>query len=301
MDEPHSFEVLDTAEELGFDFLDCADVYPSPRGPERWGKGEELISRWLARSPGRRERMVVATKFGDVVGHGPNQQGGSRKHVIEACEASLRRLGTDRIDLYWMHKRDPETPLEETLEALDRLVQDGKVLYIGASNYEAWRLGLALALAGQRRTARFAAVQPRWSLIERRAERDIVPLCIATGMAVVPYNPLAGGLLTGKYQRGQPPPEQTRFGLGEWGKLYQDRYWSETAFDLIDTLVSIAARNGTTPAQTALAWLLTRDGLTAPIVGATRPEQLKENLVALGSNLSPELTHELDEASSRFQ
>lgn len=301
VDEQQSYAVLDAAEELGFDFLDSADVYPSPRGPERWGKGEELIGRWLDRSPGRRERTVVATKFGDITGPAPNQHGGSRKHVIEACEASLRRLGTDRIDLYWMHKPDPETPVEETLEALDRLVQDGKVLYIGASNYEAWRLGLSIALAGERRTVRFAAVQPRWSLIERRAERDIVPLCIATGMAVVPYNPLAGGLLTGKYRRGEDPPPQTRFGLGDWGKLYQERYWSESAFDLIETLLSVAARSGTTPAQTALAWLLTRNGLTAPIVGATRPEQLNENLAALDLTMEPDLIRELDAASSRFQ
>ena len=301
VDELHSFELLDTAEELGFDFLDSADVYPVPRGPERWGKGEELVGRWLARSPGRRERFVVATKFGDVVGFASNQQGGSRKHVIEACEASLRRLDTDRIDLFWMHKPDPQTPMEETLEALDRLVQDGKVLYIGASNYQAWQLGLSIVLAGQRRTVRFAAVQPRWSLIERRAELDLVPLCIATGIAVVPYNPLAGGLLTGKYRRGAEPPEHSRFGQGDWGKLYQKRYWTEAAFDLIETLVAVATRNGTTPAQTALAWLLTRDGLTAPIIGATRPEQLKENLAALGSPFPLELMRELDEASTRFQ
>ncbi|MGH7904453.1 MAG: aldo/keto reductase [Candidatus Dormibacteraceae bacterium] len=300
VDEPGSLAVLDAAEELGLDFLDVADVYPVPPGPETWGRSEEIVGRWLRGATGRRERWVVATKFAARVGPGANHAGGSRKHVIEACEASLRRLGIERIDLYWMHSPDLSTPLEETLEALDRLVQAGKILYAGASNYEAWRLALSLALAAERRTVRFVAAQPPMSLIDRRAERELLPLCRAAGIAFVPYNPLAAGMLTGKYRRGEDPPAESRFSLGDYGRSYQGRYWSGPAFDVVEKVVAISAREGMSPPQVALAWLLGREGMTAPIVGASRPEQLRDDLGALGKRLSPEAVAELEEASAPF-
>jgi aryl-alcohol dehydrogenase (NADP+) len=300
VDEGQSFAVLDAAEELGITFLDVADVYPSPRSLPTMGQGEELIGRWLRRSSGRRERFVVATKFGDQVAAGANNTGGSRKHVIEACEASLRRLNTDRIDIYWMHKPDPTTPLEETLEALTDLVRAGKVHYVGASNFEAWRLGLALSLAAERESIRFAALQCRWSLLERRMERDLLPLCQAAGMAVIPYNPLAGGLLTGKYRRGEALPEGARFSAGDWAELYRGRYWSDAALNVVDVVAAVSRREGVTPAQLALAWLLRRVGLTCPIVGASRAHQLEENVKALELSLSDETIDELDQASAAF-
>jgi aryl-alcohol dehydrogenase-like predicted oxidoreductase len=298
--EAESFDVLDAAEEMGIDFLDVADIYPSPISPATWGQCEELVGRWLLRSSGRRERFVVATKFGDRVGPGANDTGGSRKHVIEACDASLRRLNTDRIDLYWMHKPDPSTPLEETIEALDSLIRAGKVHYVGASNFEAWRLGLALALSAERRAVRFAAIQCRWSLLERRVERELLPLCLAAGIAVVPYNPLAGGLLTGRYQRDRNPPPRSRYSAGALGEVYRERYWSEAGFDVADLVVETARRDGVAPAQLALAWVLSRTGVTSPIIGASRRDQLRENIQALQIQLSPDTIAALDNASALF-
>ena len=298
--EQDSMSVLDAAEGLGFEFIDVADVYPVPPGPESWGRTEEIVGRWMAASPGRRSRVVLATKFAARVGPGPNDAGGGRKHVIQACEASLRRLGTDRIDLYWMHHPDPESPIDETLEAIDRLFAEGKVLYAGASNFEAWRLGMALLAAGERRTARFSAVQPRMSLLDRRAERELIPLCQAAGLGVVPYNPLGAGMLTGKYRRGAQPPEGSRFSLGDYGRMYQERYWSEAAFDLVERLVAVATSEGVTPAQAALAWLLGRPGVTSPIVGASRPDHLSDDVAALDARLTAEARAQLDEASAPF-
>jgi aryl-alcohol dehydrogenase-like predicted oxidoreductase len=298
--EADSFDVLDAAEELGFNFLDIADVYPSPRSATTWGQTEELIGRWLSNSHGRRERFVIATKFGDRVGPGANDVGGSRKHVIEACEASLRRLQTDRIDLYWMHFPDATTPIEETLDALDGLVRSGKVLYVGASNFEAWRFGLALAAAAERRTPRFAAVQTRWSLLERRVERELLPLCLAAGIAVIPYNPLAGGLLTGRYKREGTPPPGSRYSAGELGEVYRGRYWSDAAFEVAEVVTEVARRESVTPAQLALAWVLKRTGLTSAIVGASNRSQLRESAQAIQVELSPATLTELDAASIAF-
>jgi aryl-alcohol dehydrogenase (NADP+) len=297
-DERESFAVLDRAAELGFHFLDLADVYPVPPGPSTWGLTEEIVGRWLE---GRRERFVVATKCANRVGPGPNDEGGSRKHVIEACEASLRRLKVERIDLYYLHHSDLGAPLEETLEALDRLVQDGKVHYIGVSNFEAWQLGLALALAAERRLARLTAVQPRYNLLHRPHERDLIPLAQAAGLGVVPYNPLAAGMLTGKHRRGEEPPADTRFGVrGDYGRMYRGRYWSDRMFDVVDAVRTVAEREGRTPAQVALAWLLSRDGVTCPIVGASRPEQLDDTVQALGVQLAPESLETLEEVSRPF-
>jgi 1-deoxyxylulose-5-phosphate synthase len=298
--EADSFDVLDAAEEMGCNFLDIADVYPSPRSPQTWGQCEELVGRWLSNSVGRRERFVIATKFGDRVGTGANDVGGSRKHIVEACDASLRRLKTDRIDLYWMHFPDATTPIEETLDALDGLVRSGKVLYIGASNFEAWRLSIALAVSAEMRISRFSAVQTRWSLLERRVERELLPLCLAAGIALIPYNPLAGGLLTGRYHRDASPPPGSRYSAGELGEVYRGRYWSAPAFDVAEVVAEIARRESVTPAQLALAWVLSRPGLTAAIVGASKRSQLHESTQAVQIKLSQETIAELEAASMVF-
>lgn len=298
VDEAGAFAVMDRAAELGIDFIDVADVYPVPPSPETWGRTEAIVGRWLKQRG--RERYIVATKCVNRVGPGPNDAGGSRKHVIEACEASLRRLGVERIDLYYLHHSDLGAPLEETLEALDRLVQDGKVHYLGVSNFEAWQVGLGLALAIEHRLARLTVLQPRYNLLNRAYERDLLPLARAAGLGVVPYNPLGAGVLTGKYRRDQPPPEGSRFALGDYGRMYQGRYWQDAMFDVVEAVVEAAGDEGCTPAQVALAWLLAQDGITAPIVGATRPEQLEDSAKAVDVTLSAEIIAKLDEVSARF-
>ena len=296
-DEAASIAVMDGAAELGFTFFDVADVYPVPPDPQTAGSTEEIVGRWLK---GRRERFVVATKFHGPMGPGANQRGNSRKHMIEACEASLRRLQTDRIDIYYAHQFDLSTPLEETMEAFDRLRSDGKILYVGLSNFSAWQLGLANAVAAEGRLARIAALQPRYNLLFRQAERDLLPLAHALGIGVMPYNPLGAGMLTGKYQRASEPPPASRFDWGEYGRMYQGRYWSEEMFAVVDALVEVARSESMTPAQAALAWMLGRDAITAPIVGASRPDQLRETVQALDKKLSREAVTKLDEASRRF-
>jgi aryl-alcohol dehydrogenase (NADP+) len=298
VDERASVAVLDAALDLGIDFLDTADNYPVPVTPETWGRAEEIVGRWLR---GKRERVVVATKCVNRVGPGRNDQGGSRKHVIEACERSLRRLQTDRIDLYYLHHPELEAPMEETFEALDRLVQDGKVLYLGVSNFTAAQLALVLLAIVERRLTRVVATQPRYNLLHRVDERDVFPLARATGIGVVPYNPLAGGLLTGRYRRSETPPEGSRFSRGEWGRMYQGRYWSDRMFDVAEVVSAVAKDEGLTPAQVALVWLLSRDAVTAPIVGASRPEQLRDSAAAVGRRLDGKSLARLDAASEAFR
>lgn len=296
-DEAEAFAILDEALALGIDFLDVADVYPVPARPATWGRSEEIVGRWLR---ARRARVVVATKCVSRVGPGANDLGGSRKHVVEACEASLRRLRTERVDLFYLHHGDLGAPLDETFEALDRLVRDGKVLYVGVSNFEAWQVGLAMAAIAERGLSRIAALQPRYNLLHRTAERDLLPLARAAGIGVVPYNPLAAGMLAGRYRRGEEAPEGSRFARGEYGRMYRDRYWSERMFDVAETVEAIARSEEMTPAQVALAWLLAREGMTAPIVGASRPEQLRDSVRAVGCRLSDASRERLDEVSRVF-
>jgi aryl-alcohol dehydrogenase (NADP+) len=296
--EEAAFAILDKALELGIDFLDTADSYPAPPSVETAGRTEEILGRWLqSRSPA----VVVATKCGFPVGPGPRDVGGSRKHVIESCEASLRRLGRDRVDIFYVHRPDPDTPVEETLEALDRLREAGKIHYIGLSNFEAWQLGLAVALAGERRLAGVSVLQPRYNLLARSPERDLLPLCRARGIAVVPYNPLAGGMLTGKYRRGEEPPEGSRFAREGHGPMYRARYWSELMFDVAEAVAEVAAELGRTPAQVALAWLLAQPDVAVPLVGASRPEQLEDTVAAIGLQLSAEQLDRLDQVSQPFR
>lgn len=296
-DEAASCEVLDEADQLGFTFIDTADVYPVPPDLEKAGSTEAILGRWLR---GKRDRFVVATKFVNAMGGGPNDQGASRRHMIEACEASLRRLQTDRIDIYYAHRWDGTSPLDETMEAFDRLHQAGKILYLGVSNFGAWQLGLAHALTAERRLAPIAALQPRYNLLFRQAERDLLPLCQALGIGVMPYNPLGAGMLTGKYRKGSPPPPQSRFAWGDYGLMYQGRYWSDEMFEVVETLVAVAETEGLTPAQAAICWLLSREGVTSPIVGASRPDQLRDSVQALERTLTSASVERLDAASRTF-
>src|SRR5215467_5328048 len=297
LDEPAAFAVMDRASELGIDFFDTADVYPVPPAPETWGRTEEVVGRWC-RSRGR--PVTVATKCVGRVGPGSNDLGGSRKHVIEACEASLRRLQRERLDVFYLHHSDLGAPMEEALEALDRLVQGGKVHYIGVSNFEAWQVGLAMALAAEDRLAGITIVQPRYNLLNRVYERDLLPLCRAAGIGVAPYNPLGAGMLTGKYRRGEEPPEESRFGWGNYGLMYRRRYWSDRMFDVAETVEAVGQEVGASGAAVALAWLLAQPDVTSPIVGASRPEHLDDSVRALEVQLAKEHLDRLAEASQPF-
>ncbi len=284
-DERTSFAILDKAAERGVTFLDTADVYPVPPSPDTAGRSEEIIGRWLH---GKRDRFVLATKCRMRVGHGPNDEGLSRRHVLKAAEDSLRRLGTDYIDLYQAHSADPDTPIEETLDAFDALVRQGKVRYIGCSNFPAWQIALALGVSERRNWARFDCLQPRYNLLYREIETEHLPLCRDQGLGVIAYNPLAGGFLSGKYQTGQAPPTGTRFTLGKTGDLYRERYWQNAQFEAVNQLRAFFQKRGRSLVQVAIAWVLAQPGITSAIVGASRAEQLDDSLSAADVKLDAE-------------
>src|SRR5437588_5051813 len=277
-DEATSFAILDRATERGVTFLDTADAYPVPPTPETAGRTEEIVGKWLA---GKRDRFVLATKCRIRVGPGPNDEGLSRKHILRAVEDSLRRLQTDYIDLYQAHSPDPETPLEESLRAFDDLVRQGKVRYVGCSNYPAWQLALGLGISARLGLARFDCAQPRYNLLYRDIEAELLPLCRDQGIGVIAYNPLAGGFLTGKYRSLEAAPAGTRFTLGKTGDLYRERYWHQTQLAAVEHLRRFFEPRGKSLVQVAIAWVLQQPAVTAAIVGASRPEQLDESLAAV--------------------
>jgi aryl-alcohol dehydrogenase-like predicted oxidoreductase len=292
-DEEHAFAVLDAFVESGGTFLDTADVYTRWAENNPGGVAEGIIGRWM-KERGNRHELVVATKVRGTMGPGPNDVGLSRKHILDAVEASLRRLQIDYIDLYQAHSDDRSVPLEETLEAFDNLVQRGLVRYVGASNYEAWRLMQSLWVSDRHGYARYDSLQPHYSLAHREEyERELEPLCLQEGIGVIPYSPLAAGFLTGKYRRGQELP---RSGRAEGVK----RYLTDEGFALIDCLDEVGQRHGASPAQVSLAWLLARPGITAPITSANTREQWQDLAGAVDVELTQEDIVALDEASGRI-
>ncbi len=294
-DEATSFAILDRAVEGGIDFIDTADVYPLGGDTNTAGRTEEIIGRWM-RERGNRDRLVLATKCAGRMGDGANDMGLSRYHIQRAVEDSLRRLGTDVIDLYQVHAFDPVTPIEETLGALDDLVRAGKVRYVGCSNYPAWRLGAALATSERLHLARYDSLQPRYNLLYRDIEPEILPLCRQEGLGVIVYNPLAGGFLSGKYAKGDAPEDNTRFTLGTAGRMYQHRYWQDAHFDAVSALQeAVAAREQRMPAV-AVSWVLQQPGITSAIIGASKPEQLDGTLAAADLQLDDGLREACDAA-----
>ncbi len=292
-DEALSFAVMDAAVEAGVDFFDTADVYPVGGGLDTVGRTEEIVGKWLK---DRREQIVLATKCWGAMGRRSNEKGLSRKHICTAIEESLRRLQTDYIDLYQVHAPDPETPLDETLRALDDVVRQGKVRYIGCSNFQAWALASALWTSDKLGLARFDCVQPRYNLLFREIENELLPLCRHYGVGVIPYNPLAGGFLTGKYTMGAEPASNLRFGLvGRAGHIYRQRYWQEEQFGAVKHLQDFFAARGKSLTQVAVAWVLAQPGITSPIVGATSSEQLKQSLPAVDLQLDEEEKKACDE------
>lgn len=286
-DEATSFAIMDAADEAGVTCFDTADAYPLGGDMATRGRTEEIIGRWLA-ARGARERLVLATKVRNPMGPGPNEGGLSRKHVIAGCEASLRRLGTDYIDLYQVHSPDPLTPIEETMSALDDLIRAGKARYAGCSNYQTWQLAGALMASDRRGLTRFVSVQPRYNLLFRMIEDELIPFCRAQGLGVLVYNPLAGGMLTGRYRKGQEVGAGARFGLNFSGPLYQRRYWTDPIFDVVAGLREAFAARGKALNHVALAWTLRQPGISAAIIGASKPDQLRDTLAGVNMTLDDE-------------
>lgn len=296
-DEPTSVAILDRAATGGVTFIDTADVYPLGGTPETVGRTEEIVGRWLK---GRRDRFILATKCFGRSGPARWDQGNSRKHILDAVDASLRRLQTDYIDLYQLHGPDPSTPIDETLRALEDLVRWGKVRYVGCSNFMAYQVARAIGRSEALNIVRFDSVQPRYNLLFREIERELLPLCLEEGIGVIPYNPIAGGLLSGKHNPGTPP-EGTRFTLGTAGGRYQDRYWHEGMFETVEAMRPIAAEADMSMPQLAIAWVMSHPAITAPIIGASRPDQLDDTLSAAERPLLPEIKTKLDELTALYR
>jgi aryl-alcohol dehydrogenase (NADP+) len=282
--EEQSRPFIRRALELGITFFDTADMYSV-------GVSEEVVGRAL-KEYARRDQVVIATKVFYPMGEGPNERGLSRKHILDAIDASLRRLGVEYVDLYQIHRRDPETPIEETLEALHDVVKSGKARYIGASSMYAWQFAQALALADRRGWTRFVSMQNHYNLIYREEEREMMPLCHAEGVGVIPWSPLARGFLAGNRSR-QGWGETTRARTDDYA---QKMYYSEADFAIAARVEQLAGRRGVKPAQVALAWLLAQPGVTAPIVGASRLEQLDQAVAALDIALDADERKFLEEA-----
>ncbi|MBN1566014.1 MAG: aldo/keto reductase [Anaerolineae bacterium] len=289
--EADSYTMMDMFAAAGGNFIDTANVYGR-------GTSEEIVGRWLKNQP--REDWVIATKVRFPMGDGPNEVGLSRKHILTSVEASLRRLDTDYIDLYQVHTWDPGTPLAETLGTLNALVESGKVRYIGASNFFGWQLQKAVDLSNQRGWEPFTCLQPLYNLLDRGAEWEMVPVCQNEGLGIIPWSPLRGGWLSGKYTRDMTAPpagmrvdqaEQNNWGE-RWSVYNNDRTWA-----VLDALFEVAKAEDKTPAQTALNWLKDKPGVTAPIIGARKIAHLEDNLGAVGWTMSAANRAKLDAVS----
>ncbi len=297
-DEETSTAILDRAADGGIDFLDTSDAYPLGGDLTTKGRTEEILGRWLR---GRRDRFIVATKCFAPTGPSPFDGGNSRKHILSAIDASLRRLQTDYIDLYQLHGYDPETPIDETLQALDDIVRAGKVRYVGCSNFLTYQLVRAIGRSETLGLTRFDSVQPRYNLLFRQIEREMLPFCGEDGVGVISYNPIAGGLLSGKHSRSAPPAEGTRFTLGGAGRMYQGRYWHDREFESVNELTRIAEDAGVSPVTLAVAWVLANPAITAPIVGASGAEQLDASLAAAEYKVDPDLKSRLDDLTHEYR
>ena len=288
-DEETSKGIVDRFLEAGGNFIDTADVYSN-------GVSEEITGRALK---GVRDDVVLATKIRFPMGEGPNDVGLSRKHIMRGCEDSLRRLGTEYLDLYQVHCWDVITPLEETLSALTDLVRSGKVRYLGVSNFTGWQLMKSLAVSETNGFEKFVCLQPQYSLVERNIEREILPICVEEGLGVIPWSPLGGGFLSGKYRRGEEPPEDSRIaGAVESMEEHWERRATERNWAALDVVARISEETGKSYAQISLNWLLCQAGVTSPIIGARTPEQLDDNLGTTGWKLSEELVEDLSQASA---
>ena len=282
-DEETAAAIFHRCRDVGINFLDTADVYG-------YGRSEEVVGRLIA---GCRDEIVLTSKFGFPMGEGPNERGASRRHIMRSIEGSLRRLGTDHLDLYFVHRFDPLTPIEETVRALDDLVRQGKVLYPAVSNWAAWQVATALGISAREGLARFACLQPMYNLAKRQAEVELLPLAAAEGLGVITYSPLGGGLLTGKYGVARRPAQ---------GRLVQDpeyigRYADAVYYEIAERFSAHARARGIQPAALAVAWVMSHPAVTAPILGALTPAQLEGSLAALEVAMTPEWRAEISALS----
>jgi aryl-alcohol dehydrogenase-like predicted oxidoreductase len=281
--------MLDLAVAAGINSVDTANVYGR-------GASEELLGKLLADRPGLRDRLVLASKVhAPMDDEDPNAAGSSRRHIIDQCNASLRRLGVDYLDLYYLHRPSTQVPIDESLRALDDLVRAGKIRYVGTSSFAAWQLMESLWAAKEHGLNRVVAEQSPYSLVDRSVEQELLPMARSYGIGVTVWSPLAGGLLTGKYSPGQQPVEDTRFTLGAAATMYQARYWHDTHLRAVQRVAEIVAPLGLKPATAAVAWVLQRPGITSAIVGASRPEQLADSLAAAEVTFDAATLEALDE------
>ncbi len=297
-DEATSAAILDAAAAAGITFLDTADVYPLGGTLETVGRTEEILGRWLA---GRRHDFIVATKGFGKTSERPWDRGSSRKHLLDAIDASLRRLRTDHVDLYQLHGFDVETPIDETLRALEVIVRSGRARHVGCSNFLAYRVARAIGRSEALGVVRFDSVQPRYNLLFRELERELLPLCLEEGIGVIPYNPLAGGFLSGKHRPEGGPTAGSRFTLGGAARIYQDRYWNEGMFETVETLRGVASEAGLDMVTMSVAWVMAHPAVTAPIIGASRPEQLAPAIAAEGVTLPADVKARLDEVTAPYR
>jgi len=290
-DEKTSHDILDIFSEAGGNFIDTADVYSN-------GFSEEIIGRWIKNKP--RDKYIIATKVRFPLGDDPNDAGLSRKHILSSVENSLNRLNTGYLDLYQVHCWDPGTPLEETLKTLDGLIKKGKIRYIGVSNFTGWQLQKALDISEMLNLEKFVSLQPLYNLLDRSTEWELLPICHNEGLGVIPWSPLRGGWLSGKYKRGmQTPPDQSRVKMAEeynWSESWS-AYNTERTWRILDTLLDIAKDIGKSPAQVALNWLLNQPTVTAPIIGGRNVKQIKDNLGSIGWSLPSDLLSKLKKVS----
>jgi len=298
-DERESHRILDKAAETGINFIDTADIYPGGAEASGVGSSEIITGRWLK---GRRDRFILATKAGGRMGPAAWDQGNSRKHLMDAIDASLRRLDTEYVDLYQLHMDDTATPIDETVEALDSIVRSGKARYIGVSNFYAYRLAKALGRQDTLRLIRFVSVQPRYNLLFREIERELLPLAKEDGLAVISFNPLAGGLLSGRYKHSDKP-DKGRFSaeVGQFGAMYQARYWHEREFATVEKIREVAEQERTQLATLAVAWILANPTITSVILGASQADQLTATLDAADYGLESAVKTKLDELSTEFR
>ena len=297
-DEAESFAIMDACADAGVNFIDTANVYPLGANSSQRGETERIVGRWLK---GKRDRFIVATKGASPMGPLPWEGGCSRKHLLGAIDASLERLRLDYVDLYQLHRDDPETPLDETLAALDTIVRSGRARYVGVSNFTAWRLARAIGRSETLHLVRPVTVQPRYNLLFRQFERDLFPLCQEEGLATLCYNPLAGGLLTGKHRDLSSADAQSRFGAGRAATMYKDRYWHESEFAAVAQFVAIAAEAGMSPVKLAVAWVLAQPAVTCAIIGASRAAQLPDVIAAADAKLDAPLLSRLDEMTRVYR
>jgi aryl-alcohol dehydrogenase-like predicted oxidoreductase len=292
-DPPTSHTIMSRAVELGCNFFDTADVYSRWAENSDAGVSERIIGDWIASGAVPRQNLIIATKVRGTMGEAVTSKGLSRHHIMNAVDASLRRLQTDYIDLYQVHSPDHETTLDETLTALSDLVQMGKVRYIGCSNYPAWLLAKSLWISDVGHLARFDSLQPHYNLVHRAEfERELMPLCLDQGVGVIPYSPLAAGFLTGKYRRDTPLPDSARAARA------QERYMNEQGFAAIDKLEEIGQEHGATVAQTAVAWILANAAVSSAIIGANSIEQLEDSMKGAEVKLTAEQKNAIDQTTA---